>query len=750
MKAIAKGRIRRLIAKNGGALAAILTSLIVFVSANSKLLSGADAFIVDQRFAAMSNVIESNSVVVGIDSKSLLELPDWPWSRDVHARLVDALNKHGAAQIAFDIDFSAPNNREGNRAFRESLVRSRAPVHLAAFRQQLSEEMPNIITEILPHMDMRDSSEIASVDFVTEANGTIRRALDGSEFSFGMVPSFSYALTQKKPIGEFYYIDYAIAPESINLISYVDVLNGHVDPAQIEGKTVFVGALAVELGDEYVIPNRGSVSGVVINALAYETVRLNRQLKVIGSGPVLLATLLLIFILLSRPVRAHRNVFTAVNLLVLVVSVVAPLELQRSANIILPTGVLHFGQLICVAWALGFELEHRARVAFRSQMAAKDNHVLLQSLVSENHEGIIVVNRAGVIELVNSRAESLLNLPGPSVVQKTLKEVEPRLVEGLDFEHVQTGGIKNFVLWDSVEVDEGGRAMEVTVSRSVVPRSTSRFERRSEDRIFMVFTLHDLTEQKKLEKAERRAKEAFAALSEAKTQLISNMSHELRTPLNSIIGFSDVLLSTPIESLGTVNSQEYLSMINRGGRQLLLVLNDMLFASNIQAGNLELMMEELVPEDFIESAVSELKRRASWDAQKISVDLDADIATLRVDLASMKLALVHLLDNAAKFGGANEEIELTFAMVSDSVTISVRDNGPGCPQELLSGLATMFGQGDQALSRAHEGCGLGLYLARSIVELHEGTLRFESSPGKGFKATISLPLTRAASRTKAA
>ncbi|MEO0400105.1 MAG: CHASE2 domain-containing protein [Pseudomonadota bacterium] len=711
----------------------------------SGVIQQANNFLLEMRFGWLSETMETDTVIVEIDTKSLQAMPDWPWDRSVHGRMVDVLDAHGAAAIAFDVDFSAVGAAKGDAAFGEAIARARAPVWLAAHRQPLSRDLPDILAETLPNPVVGAAASLAAVTYPIDFDGVVRRGERQMTFSFGTLPSIAVALAGRAPQKDTYFVDFSLDTRSFGRASYADVLAGDVPDTFFAGKTVFVGATALELGDEYVMPTHGMQSGVVLNALAYETLKRDAALQPVGGVYVYLVVAILCFLLCRERMRRMGVVYVAVHVAVVATSVFLPLIAQASAHIIIPLAALHAGQGAVLVYAVARDLERRSLAAFKAHVIARNSSALLETLISENNDGFVVVNQSGVIELFNDRAKALLLVNGEELKGTNLTTVAPVLADRLDFNDSRLGLIERFEM--SIEGDEKNiasqRALDVAVNRSIIAPMDSRFERRTDPRSFIAITLHDISAQKRAEIAERTAKESHAEMSAAKTQLISNMSHELRTPLNSVIGFSDVLSKEMYGPLGSDEYKGYAEQINASGRGLLSLVNDMMFATKLQAGELEVDPYKEEPAELIEEALNAAKQKVSWSDQRVEITNAAADAMIRVDAQTFKTALTHLIDNAAKFGGPDGRIDISVERLNDRIAISVSDEGPGCEPDLLPKLTGLFYQGDGDRSRNFEGAGLGLFVAEKIALLHGATLNLSSTPGAGFTAMIAFEEARA-------
>jgi diguanylate cyclase len=209
--------------------------------------------------------------VVEIDAKSLAAVGRWPWSRRLHGQLIDQLRHLGSDTIAFDVDFSAHSNPVDDGLFAAALARAEDSVILATFRQPASMGTDAVV-ENVPIDALRDHAMLASVNVRPEQDGQL------ASYSYGVVtngvPRPSLAAMVAGIAGEMdsgFRIDTDIDPASIARVSAIDVLSGKADPRLIEGKTILIGATAIELRDFYTMPGHGIVPGIIAHALAAET-----------------------------------------------------------------------------------------------------------------------------------------------------------------------------------------------------------------------------------------------------------------------------------------------------------------------------------------------------------------------------------------------------------------------------------------------------------------------------------------------
>ncbi|MCC7045629.1 MAG: PAS domain-containing protein [Alphaproteobacteria bacterium] len=250
-----------------------------------------------------------------------------------------------------------------------------------------------------------------------------------------------------------------------------------------------------------------------------------------------------------------------------------------------------------------------------------------------------------------------------------------------------------------------------------------------------------VTAEVRLQRALIEAKTAAEVASRAKSEFLANMSHELRTPLNAVIGFSE-MLSTRLAGPLTQKQGEYLRDIRDSGRHLLDVINDVLDLAKIEAGRLDLREEDVDVKQVIAECLRLVRERAANGGIEVSNNALVPIH-LRADEMAMKKILTNLLSNAVKFtpSGGRVVVEACVTGTGDCA-ITVRDTGIGMAPEDIPKALEPFGQVDSALTRSHQGTGLGLPLALSLVQRMGGDLTIESEKGRGTRVTVRLPCER--------
>ncbi|MBA4204568.1 sensor histidine kinase [Pannonibacter sp. Q-1] len=241
------------------------------------------------------------------------------------------------------------------------------------------------------------------------------------------------------------------------------------------------------------------------------------------------------------------------------------------------------------------------------------------------------------------------------------------------------------------------------------------------------------------DESRRRAEEANLA----KSRFLATMSHELRTPLNAILGFSEIMKD---EVMGPMNNKiyrGYASDIHGSGQHLLNLINEILDLSRIEAGKYELNEEAVSLQDVVEDCQSMMQVRARAKGIAIRESHEEGLARLWADERALRQVILNLLSNAVKFTPSNGEVLIRIGSSSDGGQfVSIKDNGPGIPEEEIPIVLQAFGQGSMAIKSAEPGTGLGLSIVQALVNQHGGTFELKSRLREGTEVRVTLPSAR--------
>ena len=250
---------------------------------------------------------------------------------------------------------------------------------------------------------------------------------------------------------------------------------------------------------------------------------------------------------------------------------------------------------------------------------------------------------------------------------------------------------------------------------------------------------HRLVEETTQELMQTRD-QAMAA-DRTKSAFLATMSHELRTPLNAIIGFSDMLSQEVFGPLGNPRYRDYCQSIGDSGRHLLAVINDVLDISKVEAGKLQLHLEDVDLPELLDNCCRLIRAKVFEAGVDLRLAAPADpLPPLHADAVKVKQIALNLLSNALKFTPAGGSITVTLGSVADGgAFFTITDTGIGMSEAEIALALQPFQQVDNSHTRKYEGTGLGLPLAKALAEQHGGRLEIASAPGAGTAVTVVLP-----------
>lgn len=250
----------------------------------------------------------------------------------------------------------------------------------------------------------------------------------------------------------------------------------------------------------------------------------------------------------------------------------------------------------------------------------------------------------------------------------------------------------------------------------------------------------DITERKRQEEVVRESREAAEEANRAKSQFLANMSHEIRTPLNAIVGMSDALTSGILGAPVDGRQLEYLSMIHQSGEHLAEIVEDILDLSRIEAGTTKLDRVDLSVPDEIAATVALTGNSAEKAGVRINLDVAKDLPSIHADRRLFRQCLLNLVSNAIKFTDSGGTVTISAQVADGVLLIGVKDTGAGISQKDLKRVFEPFVQVADQHTRAHSGTGLGLPIAKSLIEQHGGQLTADSTLGGGSTFRIHMPM----------
>lgn len=365
-----------------------------------------------------------------------------------------------------------------------------------------------------------------------------------------------------------------------------------------------------------------------------------------------------------------------------------------------------------------------------------DKHMLALVAAADQIDDVIAVKDLDLRVISGNKA--FVNVAGKTSISDLIgrtdaeifgisPDVEPVKTYMTDERHAQTLSPGDYIVKEENLILPDGQIKIMLTKKFPVYNTNNEL-------IFTGSISRDITERKTAEVDLKNSKELAEAASVAKSDFLSNMSHEIRTPLNGVIGFTELLRSTPL----TKTQKEYLENAIVSANSLLGVISDILDFSKIEAGKLDL---ELVKTDMVqlmESATDIIKVHAANKKIELLLSIQPDMPRFAlVDPIRLKQILVNLMSNAVKFTHDGEvELKLSFEKKDEKTgffTLAVRDTGIGVRDTDRDKLFKAFSQADTSTTRRYGGTGLGLIISNSLAHKMGSRIQFESEFGKGSK-----------------
>jgi PAS domain S-box-containing protein len=357
----------------------------------------------------------------------------------------------------------------------------------------------------------------------------------------------------------------------------------------------------------------------------------------------------------------------------------------------------------------------------QSQLAFRDLATRLAATLDNVLDAIITFNDLGIIDSFSAGAEQMFGYSSAEVIGQNVKmlmaDAHSVLHDGYLSAYRRTGVPR--IMRKRREVQARRK------NGSDFPIELGVSEMRVHGRQLFIGIIRDITERQRIERMQQ--------------DFVATVSHELRTPLTSIVGSVDLVLALPGEALGA-KSRRLLDIASQNGRRLQRLIGDILDAARSNVESLELSIEPQSLGQVMKLTVdSNQSYAARFAVRLVAEPIDEDVIA-QIDADRLQQVLSNLVSNAIKFSPAGATVSVRLIRDGNFAQLEVSDFGPGIPDHFRPHVFEKFRQADSSDARAKSGTGLGLYIARNLVERMGGQIGFESEAGRGTTFRVRLPL----------
>lgn len=726
----------------------------------------------DVAMASLSRPADSDLVIVAIDDRSLAELGRWPWPRRVHAALIDRLAQAGSGPVALDILFSERERDDpgGDEALARAIrnhgrivLPSVGNTSIGAAYEPGRKPLFGDVAAAVGHAHVEfDPDGIVRSAYLWESNGERMLPQLGLALLELTDPQAASAYSLGGGLPEragqqahWLRIPFSGPPGSHQRVSFVDVLEGRIDPALFKGRPVFVGAVAVGMGDVVPTPTTAfaqPMPGVEVNANIYSALRSHRAVQAMPHWAVAALSVLAVVVLMLAMIRLTPREALLAAFAISGAVLAAPWVVLSQWQLWLPPAGAVVGCMIAYplwSWRrleatqryLDEELEALRREAGRwrpvsgpedEAAAGRPDPIygrlaVLRETASRQRQlrhfmmdtleglptGVVVIGPGGQVQLHNKRASALLDLELRGDLLEALRRVQwpPELPLAGGLPSAPESPI-------SVEVQVAdGRTLHVTIAALHDRRSRMHG---------VVLTLDDITQVKQAQ--DRR---------EAAMQYLS---HDLRSPLSSIVTMIEGFDDDPATAQGVPrDALQRVSLYARSALDLTENLFRLVRAEGVDARRFVLFDLTQLADDAAEEAWA-LSR--SKGVRIVRDPVPDEECPVLCEPSLLKRAVLNLVTNAVKYSPEGSEVHLCIAREPRGWRLEVHDEGEGIAADDLRLLFQRFGRLEKSTGRRVAGLGLGLMIVKTVVERHGGSVEVVSEPGLGSIFTIHLPFAR--------
>ncbi|MCF4098858.1 EAL domain-containing protein [Maritalea mediterranea] len=464
-------------------IALVMVTILALLVDITGIYRPIDHFLRDLRYRSIDQAVSEKFVIVAIDPQSIKEVGQWPWPRRVHAKLIDEMLNYNVDEIALDIDLSQPSNAVDDQLLAGALERAGGFTYLASFNQLVRQrDGSTTLAPALPLAQFREHGEPVVVNVRPGEDGKIRRIDSGARVANQNLKSLPLAITQfmEPEIEPSIIVNYGLDLSQIDIIPAIDLIQRRVAPERLEGKSVLVGATAVELGDVVLVPKYGHIPGVALLTLAAESRLTGNRIYPMGGLPTILVIFgfILFFVVRGRPIPVPGMLFVYGSSILLVESVA--FFAQSEANVLFNTTAAHGVMVGYILFFMFNELQTRRTALETASIENVRMQAILDRVVEDNFDGVIIIDGREKILLASVPAQELLqagqSLAGKNaqVLPGVLYKEAVRLLRGKVVEGIPSKVSNLHVFEQGIHADKGYVGKPVALEYSI---TVSRIDR---------------------------------------------------------------------------------------------------------------------------------------------------------------------------------------------------------------------------------------------------------------------------------
>jgi PAS domain S-box-containing protein len=371
-----------------------------------------------------------------------------------------------------------------------------------------------------------------------------------------------------------------------------------------------------------------------------------------------------------------------------------------------------------------------------TERALRASEHRLTTIIDIAPEAVVAVDKDGNVQIFNRSAEEVFGYKAEEINGQPLDVLIPSELRTAHRQHID----------DFAKSGTVRRPMSVRNEVTAVRKDGSQFPAQAavsqvafENEPLFIAILRDVTDALRVKEELRYALEEVTRANKAKSQFLALMSHELRTPLNAILGFAEMLKTEAFGPIGQEKYIEYATDIVNSGEMLLGLVDDLLDLSAAEHGNRAIEREAIDLGDVIKSSLTLVRDKAVKKGVALDYSVTGEDQPVYADKQMIKQIALNILTNAIKFTQSGGYVSIECNVTDREAVLQVSDTGIGIPKAVMSSLTEPFMQLVSNPHIADKGWGLGLAIARSLVDLHAGTLEIDSVEGKGTTVTVTIP-----------